>query len=50
VNGSIDQRGARVAALYDIHGNLPALDAVLGDVARAGADLRHRRGGADARS
>ncbi|HEX6746523.1 MAG TPA: metallophosphoesterase family protein [Longimicrobium sp.] len=28
-----------VAALYDIHGNLPALEAVLGDVRRAGADL-----------
>jgi predicted phosphodiesterase len=29
----------RVAALYDIHGNVPALDAVLRDVATAGADL-----------
>jgi len=28
-----------VAALYDIHGNLPALEAVLRDVRRAGADL-----------
>jgi putative phosphoesterase len=28
----------RVAALYDIHGNLPALEAVLEDVARARAD------------
>ena len=28
----------RVAALYDIHGNLPALEAVLEDVSRAGAD------------
>ena len=28
-----------VAALYDIHGNLPALEAVLLDVRRAGADL-----------
>lgn len=28
----------RVAALYDIHGNLPALDAVLEDAERAGAD------------
>jgi len=27
-----------VAALYDIHGNLPALDAVLADVARRGVD------------
>jgi predicted phosphodiesterase len=30
---------ARVAALYDIHGNLPALEAVLDDVAAARADL-----------
>ena len=29
----------RVAALYDIHGNLPALEAVLDDVRRAGVDL-----------
>jgi predicted phosphodiesterase len=28
----------RVAALYDIHGNLPALEAVLKDVCAAGAD------------
>jgi predicted phosphodiesterase len=28
----------RVAALYDIHGNLPALEAVLADVARAHVD------------
>ena len=28
----------RVAALYDIHGNLPALEAVLEDVRRSGAD------------
>jgi predicted phosphodiesterase len=28
----------RVAALYDIHGNLPALEAVLADVERAGVD------------
>lgn len=28
----------RVAALYDVHGNLPALEAVLHDVRRAGAD------------
>jgi putative phosphoesterase len=28
----------RVAALYDIHGNLPALEAVLTDVRRAGVD------------
>ena len=29
----------RVAAVYDIHGNLPALEAVLHDVRRAGVDL-----------
>jgi len=29
----------RVAAIYDIHGNLPALEAVLDDVRRAGVDL-----------
>ena len=29
----------RVAALCDIHANLPALDAVLGDVRAAGVDL-----------
>ena len=29
----------RVAALYDIHGNLPALEAVLADVERAAPDL-----------
>jgi predicted phosphodiesterase len=29
----------RVAALYDIHGNLPALEAVLQDVYEAGVDL-----------
>jgi predicted phosphodiesterase len=28
----------RVAALYDIHGNLPALDAVLADLRHAGVD------------
>jgi predicted phosphodiesterase len=28
----------RVAALYDVHGNLPALEAVLADVRRAGVD------------
>src|SRR6476469_4590189 len=29
----------RIAALYDIHGNLPALEAVLGEVREAGVDL-----------
>jgi hypothetical protein len=32
----------RVAALYDVHGNLPALDAVLEDVRRAGERARSR--------
>jgi len=30
--------GMRVAALYDIHANVPALDAVLADLERAGVD------------
>jgi predicted phosphodiesterase len=34
-----DRDAVRVAALYDIHGNLPALDAVLADVVRAQVDL-----------
>lgn len=29
----------RVAAIYDVHGNLPALEAVLDDIRQAGADL-----------
>ena len=29
----------RIAALFDIHGNLPALEAVLHDVRQAGVDL-----------
>ena len=29
----------RVAALYDIHGNLPALEAVMAEVRQAGVDL-----------
>src|SRR4051812_14184630 len=29
----------RVAALYDIHGNLPALDATLAAIEQAGVDL-----------
>ncbi len=28
----------RVAAIYDVHGNLPALEAVLQDIRRAGVD------------
>jgi predicted phosphodiesterase len=31
-------KAAQVAALYDIHGNLPALEAILEDVRRAGVD------------
>src|SRR4051795_3360302 len=32
-------RPMRVAALYDIHGNLPALEAVLAEVRQTGVDL-----------
>jgi putative phosphoesterase len=32
-------RGARVAALYDVHGNLPALEAVLAEVERCRVDV-----------
>lgn len=28
----------KIAAIYDIHGNLPALEAVLNDAARSGVD------------
>src|SRR5262249_18496338 len=31
-------RISRVAAIYDVHGNLPALDAVLGDIRRESVD------------
>src|SRR6266404_1477566 len=37
----LDRRGRsvmRIAALYDIHGNLPALEAVLQDIRRAEVD------------
>ncbi len=34
----VASRTVRVAALYDIHGNLPALEAVLADVRREGVD------------
>jgi len=37
--GLQDRRIDRVAALYDIHGNLPALDAVLTDARRERVDL-----------
>jgi hypothetical protein len=33
----------RVAAIYDIHGNLPALEAVLEEIRKVGVD-RGRRG------
>ncbi len=33
----------RVAAIYDIHGNLPALEAVLEDMRQAGVEVTHRR-------
>ena len=35
---SVEKREMRIAAVYDIHGNLPALDAVLADIARANVD------------
>lgn len=34
-----DSRVTRVAALYDIHGNLPALQAVLHEIREANVDL-----------
>jgi len=37
--GTIGRIMERVAVLADIHGNLPALEAVLADVERAGVDL-----------
>jgi putative phosphoesterase len=33
------QKGSRVAAIYDIHGNLPALEAVLADLQSVSPDL-----------
>ena len=33
------QKGSRVAAIYDIHGNLPALEAVLADLESVNPDL-----------
>jgi len=43
----------RVAAIYDIHGNLPALEAVLHAIRTAGVDLifvgGRRASGADVR-
>src|SRR5262245_35083267 len=32
-------RGVRIAALYDVHGNLPALEAVLAEVEAEGVDV-----------
>src|SRR5437899_12346748 len=43
-----ERRAARVAVLADIHGNLPALEAVLREVDAAGADLVVLLGYADA--
>jgi Icc-related predicted phosphoesterase len=31
--------GVKVAALYDVHGNLPALDAVLAEMHEEGVDI-----------
>ena len=40
----------RVAALYDVHANLPALEAVLAEVEPRRTDYEHRGGdGEDAR-
>jgi hypothetical protein len=33
------QKGSRVAAIYDVHGNLPALEAVLADLESVTPDL-----------
>ena len=33
------QKGSRVAAIYDVHGNLPALEAVLADLQSVEPDL-----------
>src|SRR5215211_4076088 len=33
------QKGSRVAAIYDVHGNLPALEAVLAELERINPDL-----------
>ena len=33
------QKGSRVAAIYDVHGNLPALDAVLAELESINPDL-----------
>lgn len=35
---SLDCHATRIAAIYDIHGNLPALEAVLGDIRKARVD------------
>lgn len=39
MNTLSDSTGYRIAAISDIHGNLPALDAVLADIARRGCDV-----------
>jgi Icc-related predicted phosphoesterase len=33
------QKGSRVAAIYDVHGNLPALEAVLAELESVNPDL-----------
>ena len=33
------QKASRVVAIYDVHGNLPALEAVLADLERLNPDL-----------
>ena len=37
--GKMVQKGARVTAIYDIHGNLPALEAVLAELESLKPDL-----------
>ena len=37
--GTMVQKGSRVTAIYDIHGNLPALEAVLAELESVKPDL-----------
>ncbi|HSK84191.1 MAG TPA: metallophosphoesterase, partial [Rubrobacter sp.] len=37
--GTMVQKGSRVTAIYDIHGNLPALEAVLAELESVTPDL-----------
>jgi predicted phosphodiesterase len=39
MTSNVNARHMRIAAISDIHGNLPALNAVLHDIARRGADV-----------